>query len=193
MGGKVEAGTDFLFFGSTINVDGDCSHEIKTLAPWKKSCDKPRQCIKHRHQPTRFPTVKAVVFPVVLYRCESWTIKKEGWASKNWCFWTGMLEKTLENPLDCKEIKPVHSKGNQSWIFIGRTDADTEALILWLPDVKNSLIWKDPDARKDWRRKEKGTTEDEVVGWHHRLNGHEFEQTPGNSEGWESLASQSIG
>ena len=100
---------------------------------------------------------------------------KEGWALKNWCFWTVVLEKTLESPLDCKEIQPVHSKRNQSWIFIGRTDAEAEALILWPPDVKNWLIWKDPDAGKDWRQEKKGKTEDEMVGWHHWLNGHEFE------------------
>ena len=99
-----------------------------------------------------------------------------------------MLEKTLESPLDSKEIKPVNPKGNQSWIFIGRTDAEAEAQILWLLDVKNWLIRKDPDAGKDWRRDEKGTTEDEIVGWHHQLDGHEFEQTPGDSEGQESLA-----
>jgi len=89
---------------------------------------------------------------------------KESWELKNWCFWTVVLEKTLESPLDSKKIQPVHPKGNQSWIFIGRTDADTETLILWPPDVKNWLIWKDPDAGKDWRGKEKGTTEDEMVG-----------------------------
>ena len=95
----------------------------------------------------------------------------------NWCFWTVVLEKTLESPLDCKEIKPVHSKGNQSWIFIGKTDAKAETPILWLPDVKNWLIGKDPDARKDWGQEEKGATEDEMVGWHHWLNGHKFEWT----------------
>ena len=100
---------------------------------------------------------------------------KEGWLPKNWCFWTLMLEKTLESPLDCKEIKPAHPKGNQSWIFIGRTDADAETLILWPSDAKNWLIWKDSDAGKDWRWEEKRPTEDEMVGWHHWLNGHEFE------------------
>ena len=103
-------------------------------------------------------------------------ISKESWVPKNWCFWTVVLEKTLESPLDCKEIQPVNPKGNQSWIFIGRTDA--EALILWPPDVKSWLIRKDPDAGKDWRQEEKGTTEDEMVGWHHWLNGHECKQTP---------------
>ena len=101
---------------------------------------------------------------------------KEGWVLKNWYFWTVVLGKTLESPLDCKEIKPVNPKGNQSWIFIGRTDAEAEASILWPPDVESHLIRKDPDAGKDWRQEEKKTTEDEMVGWHQQLNGHEFEQ-----------------
>ena len=100
---------------------------------------------------------------------------KETWMTKNWCFWTVVLEKTLESPLDCKEIQPVHPKGNHSWIFIGRTDIEAEMPTLWPPDAKDCLIWKDPDAGKDWSREEKGTTEDEMVGWHHQLNGHEFE------------------
>ena len=126
---------------------------------------------------TKVHIVKAMVFPVVMYRCESRT--KEGWAPKNWYFRTVVLEKTLESPLDCKEIKPVNRKGSQSWIFIGRTNAEAEAPILWPPDVKNWLIRKDPDAGKDWRQEEKGTTEDKMVGWHHWLDGHEFEQAPG--------------
>ena len=96
---------------------------------------------------------------------------KESWAPKNWCFWTVVLEKTLESVLDSKEMKAVHPKGNQAWLFIGRTDADAETPILWPPDVKNWLIWKDPDAAKDWRWEEKGMTEEEMVGWHHQLNG----------------------
>jgi len=107
---------------------------------------------------------------------------KEGWALKNWCFRIVVLEKTLETPLDSK-IKQVSYKGNQSWIFTGRTDAEAEIPILWPPDVKNWLIWKDPDAGKDRRQEEKGTTEDEMVGWHHRLDGHEFDQAPGDGEG----------
>ena len=99
---------------------------------------------------------------------------EESWVLKNWCFWTVVLEKTLETSLDCKEIQPVHPKRHQSWVFIGRTDVEAETPIFWPPDAKNWLIWKDPDAGKDWRREKKGTTEDEVVGWHHRLNGHEF-------------------
>ena len=112
---------------------------------------------------------------------------KEGRAPKNWSFWTAVLEKTLESPLHCKEIQAVHPKGNQSWVLIGRTDAEAEATILWPPDVKSWLIGKDPDAGKDWRQVEKGATEDEMVGWHHWLNGHEFEQTPTDSKGQGGL------
>ena len=100
---------------------------------------------------------------------------KEIWVQKNWCFWTMVLQKTLESPLDCKEIQLVHPKGNQSWVFIGRTDAEAETSILWPPDAKNWLIWKDPNAGKDWRQEEKGMTEDEMAGWHHQLGGHELE------------------
>ena len=111
---------------------------------------------------------------------------KEGWVPQNWSFWIVVLEKTLESPLDFKENKPVNSKGNQSWIFIGRTDA--EVPILWPPDAKSQHIRKDPDAGKDWRQEEKGTIEDEMVGWYHQLNGHEFEQAPGDGEGQGNLA-----
>ena len=114
-------------------------------------------------------------------------VYKESWVLKNWCFWTVVLEKTLESPLDCKEIQPVHPKGDQSWIFIERTDAEAEMPILWPPDAKNWLTGKDPDAGKDWRWGEKGTTEDEMVGWHHRLDGHEFEQAPEVADGQGSL------
>ena len=108
---------------------------------------------------------------------------KEGLALKNWCFWTVVLKKTLESPLDRKEIKPVNPKGNQPWIFIGRTDAEAEAPIFWPPDAKIWLLGKDPDARKNWGQEEKGATEDEMVRWHHQFNGHKFEQTLGHSEG----------
>ena len=111
----------------------------------------------------------------------------ESWVPKNWCFWTVVLEKTLESPLDCKEMKPFNPEGDQSWIFIGRIEAETEAPILWPPDTKNWLIWKDPDARKDWGQEEKGATDNEMVGWHHRFNEHEFEQAPGVSDGQGSL------
>ena len=112
---------------------------------------------------------------------------KESWAPKNWCFWTEVVERTLESPLDCKEIQPVHPKGNQHWIFIGRTDAEVETLILWPPDAKNWLIGKDSDAGKDWRQEEKGMTEDEMVGWHHWLNGHAFDWAPEVGDGQGSL------
>ena len=114
--------------------------------------------------------------------------RKEGWAPKNCCFQTMQLEKTLESLLDNKEIKPVNPNGNESWIFIGRTDVEAEALILWPPDGKSRLIGKDPDAGKDWGQEEKGPTENEMVGWHHWLNGHEFEQAPGYGEGQGGLA-----
>ena len=127
-----------------------------------------------------------VVFPVVMCGCESWTIKKAE-RRKNWCFWTVLLEKTLESPLDWKKIQPVHPKGDQSWVFIGRTDAEAETPILWPPDMKNWLIWKDPDAGKDWGQEEKGMTEDEMVGWHHWLYGHEFGWTPGVGDGQGGL------
>ena len=117
--------------------------------------------------------VKAMVFLVVMYGCENWTIKKaEHWRIDAFELW---LEETLESPLDYKEIQPVHPKGNQSWIFIRRTDVEAKTPILWPPDVKSWLIGKDPDAGKDWRQEEKGTTEDAIVGWHQKLNGHESE------------------
>ena len=112
---------------------------------------------------------------------------KESWTLKNWYFWTLVLEKTLESPLDCKEIQPVHPKGNQFWIFIGRTDVEAETPILWPPNAKKWLIWKDPDGGKDWRREGKGMTEDEMVGWHHWLSGHEFEETLGVGDGQGGL------
>ena len=136
--------------------------------------------------PTKVHLVKAMVFPVVMYGCEKLDYR-ESWVPKNWCFWTVVLEKTLESPLDCKEIQAVHPKGDQSWVFIGRTDVQGETPILWPPDVKNWLIWKDPDAGKDWRQEEKRTTEDEMVGWHHWLNRHGFGWTPGVGDGQGGL------
>ena len=134
--------------------------------------------------PTNVHLVKAMVFSSG--HVWMWELGyKESWVPMNWCFWTVVLEKTLESPLDCKEIQPVHPKGNQSWIFIGRTDV--EAPIFWPLDVKNWLIWKYPDAGKHWRQEEKGMTEDEMVGWHHWLNGHEFEWALGVGDGQGSL------
>ena len=141
-----------------------------------KSCDKPRQHIrKQRHHfADKGPDSQSYGFSSS--QVWMWELDcEESWALKNWCFWTMVLEKTLESPLDCKEIRPVHPQGNQSWIFIGRTDVEAETPILWPADAKNWLIGKDPDAGKDWRQNEKGVTEYEMAGWHHRLNGHEFE------------------
>ena len=129
--------------------------------------------------PTKVHLVKAIVFPVVMWELDY----KESLVPKNWCFWTVVLEKTLENPLDCKEIQPVHPKGDQSWVFIGRTDAEAETPIFWLTHAKNWLIGKEPDAGRNWGQEEKGTTEDEMAGWHHWLNGHGFGWTPGVGDG----------
>ena len=146
------------------------------IAPWKKSYDKPRQRFKKQryHFPNKGPSSQGYGFPSS--RVLMWELHyKESWAQKNWWFWNVVLEKTLQSPLDSKEIQSVHPKGDQSWIFIERTDAEAEPPILWPPNVKNWLTGKDPYAGKDWGQEEKGTTEDEMVGWHHRHNGHEFE------------------
>ena len=175
-GETVETVADFIFLGSKIAADGDCSHEIKRrLLLGRKTMTNLDSIVKSRDitLPTKVHLVKAVVFPVAMYGCE--LDYKESWIPKNWGFWIVVLEKTLESPLDCKEIQPVYPKAKQPWIVIGRTDAEAETPILWPSNVKNWLIWKDPDAGKDWRQDEKGMTEDEMVGWHHRLNGHEFE------------------
>ena len=169
-GEAMEIVTDFLFLGSKITVDGDCSHEIKKmLAPWKKSYDQPKEHIKEqRHYfANKGPSSQSCGFSSS--HVWMWELDyKESWAP-NWWFWIMVLEKTLESPLDCQEIKPVHPKGNQSWIFIGRTDA--EIPILWPPEAKNWLIGKDPDVGKDWRQEKKGTTEGEMVELHHQLDG----------------------
>ena len=157
------------------------------LAPLKKSYDQPRQHIKkQRHYFTnKSPSRQSCGFSSG--QMHMWELDyKESWALKNWCFWTVVLVKTLESPLDCKEIQPVHPKGNQSWIFVGRIDTEAETPILWPSDVKNWLIGKDPDAGKDWRQEEKGMTEDEMAGWHHSLSGHEF-GAPGVGDGQGSL------
>ena len=176
-GETMETVTDFIFLGSKITADCDCSHKIKRmLAPWKKCYGKPRQCIKKQRHYFTNKSLSSQHYGFSSSRVWMWELDhKERWAPKNWCFQTVVLEKTSESPLDCKEIKPVHPKGNQSWIFIEKTDAEAEAPILWPPDVNTWLIRRDPDAGKDWRWEEKGMTEDEMVGWHHRLNRHEFE------------------
>ena len=143
--------TDFIFLGSKITADGDCSHEIKRCLLLGRMANLD-SILKSRDitLPTKVHLVKALVFPVVMYGWESCTIKKEGWVPELIFFLTVVLEKTHESQLDCKEILPVHPKGNQSWIFIGRTDGEAETPILWPPDAKNWLIWKDPDAGRDW-------------------------------------------
>ena len=160
----------------------------KVLAPWKESYDKHRQHSKRQRCYFANKCLYSQSYGFSSGHVWMWELDcEESWTPKNWCFWTVLLEKTLESPLDCK-IKPVNPKGNQSWIFIGRTDVQAEAPILWPPYAKNQHIRKDPDAGKDWRQEGKGTIEDKMVGWHHRLNGHEFEQALGDGEGQTSLA-----
>ena len=154
------------------------------LTPWKETYDQPRHHIKN--QRPYFVNSQGYGFSsrhVCIWELDY----KESWVLKNWCFWTMVLEKTLESPLDCKEIQPVHHKGDQSWMFIGRTDVEAETPILWPPDAESWLIWKDPDAEKDWVQEEKETTEDEMAGWHHRLDAHEFGWTPGVGDGQGGL------
>ena len=149
-----------IFLGFKITAGGDCSCEIKRY--WllgRKVMTNLDSVLNSRDisLPTKVHLVKATVFPVAMYWV--WELDyKESWAWKNWCFWTVVLEKTLENPLDCEEIQPVHPEGDQSWVFIGRTDVEAETIILWPPDAKSWLIWKDPDAGKDWGQEEKGMT-----------------------------------
>ena len=145
------------------------------LTLWKNSYDQPRMLIKKQRHYFDNKGLSSQGYGFSGSHVWMWELDyKESLVQKNWCFWTVVLEKTLESPLDCKEVQPVLSKGNQSWIFIGRTDAEAETPILGPPDVKNWLIWKDSNAGKDWRQEEKEMTEDEMVGWYHWLNGHEF-------------------
>ena len=159
------------------------------LAPWKKSYDKPRQHIKKQRHYFANKGPYSQSFGFSSSHVWMWQLDhKEGGVPNNWCFWTVVLEKTLESPLNCKEIQPVHSKGDQSWVFIGRTEVEAETPVLWPPHGKSWLIGKDPDAGKDWGQEEKGKTEDEMVGWHHQPNGHEFESTPAVGDGQGGLA-----
>ena len=193
-GETMETVTDFTSLGTKITADGDYSHEIK------------RHLLLGRKAMTNLDGIlksKSITLPTKVHRLSYglssshvwiWEMDhKENWAPKNWCFWIVVLEKTLARPLDCKGIKQVNPKGNQSWIFIGRTDAEAETPILWPPDAQNWLIGKDPDAGKDWRQEEKEMAEDEMVGWYHWLDGHEFEQAPGAGDGQGSLACCSPG
>ena len=170
----METVRDFILGGSKITADGDCSHEIKRcLLLGKKVMTNLDSILKSRHYFTDKGSYSQS-YGFSSGHVWMWELAhKESWAPNNWCFWTVVLEKT-ESPLDSEEIQPVHPKGNQSWIFIGRTDAEAETPILQPPDEKNWLIGKDPDAGKDWGQ-EKGTTEDEMIGWHHWVNGHESE------------------
>ena len=184
-----ETVAEFIFRGSKITADDDCSYEIKRrLLLGRKVITNLDRTLKNRHYfANKGPSSQSYGFSsghVWMWELDY----KEIWALKNWCFWTVVLEKTLESPLDWKEIKPVNPKGNQSWIFIGRTDAKAETPILWPPAVKNWLTGKDSDAEKDWRQEEKQMTEDEMVGWHHWLDGHEFEQALWVGDGQGSLA-----
>ena len=177
---------NFIFLGSKITADGDCNHEIKRrLLLGRKVMTNLDSILKSRDITllTNVHTVKAIVFKVIMYGCESWIIKAEH--QKNWCFWTVCYRRPFRVSWTARRSKPVNLKENQPWIFIGRTDAEAEDPILWLPHEKSQL------TRKDWcwerLRQEKGETEKEMVGWHHWLKGHEFEQTWGNSEGQGSL------
>ena len=167
--------SDFILWGSKITADGDCRHEIKRhLLLGRKVMTNLDSILKSRDIALS-PKSSSQSYGFSSSHVWMWDLDyKESWVLKNWCFWTVVLEKTLESPLDCKEIQPVHPKEDQSWVFIGRTDVEAETPVFWPLHAKSWLIWKDPDDGKDWRWEEKGTTEDEMAGWHHRLDGHEF-------------------
>ena len=164
----------WLFLGgSKITADGDCNHEIKRhLLLGRTNLDS----ILESRDTIADKGLSSPGYGFSSGHARMWELDcEESWMPKNWCFWAVVLEKTLESPLDCKEIQPVNPKGKQSWIFTGRTDAEAETPIFWPPDAKSWFIWKDPDAGKDWRQEEKGMTEDEMAGWNHRFDRHEFE------------------
>ena len=168
--------SDRLYFGAPKSLQMvTAAMKLKTLALWKKSYDQPRQHIKKQrlYFANKCPSSQSYGFSSS--HAWMWELDWRKLSIKELMLLTVVLEKTLESPWDCEEIQPVHPKGDQPWVFIGRTDAEAETSVLWPPNAKNWLIWKDPDAGKDWRREEKGTTEDELVGWHHWLNGREFE------------------
>ena len=177
-----------FFLGSKITADGDRSHEIKRhLLLGRKVMTNIDSILKSRHYFVS-KGLSSQGYGFSSGHVWMWDLDyKENWAPKNWCFWTVVLEKTLESPLDCKEIQAVHPKGNQSWLFTRRTDVEAETPIFWPPHVKSSLIGKDPDAGKHWGEEEKGMTEDEMVAWHHQLNGDGFGYTPGVGDGHGGL------
>ena len=187
-GETVETVTDFIFLGSKITADGDCSYEIKRcLLLGRKTMTNLDSILKCKkiicQQSLNSPSYGFSSSHVWMLELDH----KEGWEPRSWFFQSVIMERTLKSPLDSKEIKPVNPKENQFWIFIGRTDAEAETPVLWLSDAKGWLIGKDPDPGKDWEQEVKGVTEDEMVGWHHQLNGHEFEPTLSNSEGQGNL------
>ena len=187
--GTVETVSDFLFLVSKITADGDCSHETeRRLLLGRKVMTNLDSIFNSRdiNFANKGPSSQGYGFSsghVWMWELDC----RESWALKNWCFWTVVLEKTLVSPLDCKEIQPVHPKGDQSWVYIGWTDAEDETPILWPPHAKSWLIGKDPDTGRDWGQEEKGTTEDEMAGWHHWLDAHEFGWTPGVGDGQGGL------
>ena len=172
-GETVERVAEFIFWNSKITANGDCSPEIKRLfLLGRKVMTNLDNILKSRDITLSTKVHLSQGYGFSSGHVWMWELDfKENWASNNWCFCTVVLEKTLESPLDCEEIQPVHPKRDQSWVFIGRTDVEAETPKLWTPNANNWIIWKDPDAVKDWRWEEKGTTEDEMVGWYHRLNG----------------------
>ena len=181
----METVTHCIFLDSKITADGDCSHKIKRrLLLGRKVMTNLDSTLKSRDN--KGPSSQSYGFSsshVWMWELDH----RESWALRNWCFWTVVLEKALESPLDCKDIKPVNPKRYESWIFMGRTAAEAEAPIIWPPDSKNWVIGQDPDAGNDWRQEKKGTTEDEMVGWHHWPDGHEFEQALGVGDGQGNL------
>ena len=185
--GKQQKQWQTIFLGSKTTADKDCSHKIeRLLLHGRKAMTNLHSIKKQRHYfADKDPYNQSYGFP----SSHIWLADLnhiEGWALKNWCFWATVLVKTLESPLNYKEIKPVNFKGNQPWMFIGSTDAEAEAPMIWPPDVKSWLIRKDPVAGKDWRQEEKGTTEDEMTGWHHQLIGHDrkFQEMMKDREAW---------
>ena len=198
-GETVETVTGIVFLGSKITADGDCSHEIKRHPLLGRKVMTNLDSILKSRDILSTKVQSSQGYGFSSGHVWMWELDyKESWTLKNWCFWTVVLEKTLESPLDCKKIQPVHPKGDQSWVFIGRTDVEAEIAILRPPDAKGWLIWKDPDVEKDLGQLEKATTEDESIGWHHQLNGMHL----GELRSWwwtgrpgmlQSMASQRVG
>ena len=188
-GKTMETATGFIFLGSKITADSDCSQEIKRCLLLGRKGMTNKERIKRQRHYFAYKDLFSQSHGFSSSHVQMWELdNKKGWVPKNWCLGTVVLEKTLDSPLDSKEIKPVNSKENQPSIFTERTDAEVEAPIIWPPDVNSWLIGKDPDAGKDWRLEKKGVTEDEMVGWHHWLNWHESKQTQGSGERQGSLA-----